>query len=159
MKRLPRGGVEQAILMKTLFFTLATLTAGVDSAHAELFSPSVLPGAVIGGVAGAVIGNNAGGHHGGSDGAVIGAIAGGLIGAAVDHSRPADRYYVPASAPACPPPVTYYVAPAPRVVYAPPARTVYVAPRREVVVVRRDYDHRGYPEHRYERDYRRDNCR
>ena len=46
---------RHGVRMKTLLFALATLTAGVGSAHAGLFSPSVVPGAIIGGTAGAII--------------------------------------------------------------------------------------------------------
>lgn len=141
--------------MKSLLIALVTITAGAGIGRAELFSPSVLPGAVIGGVAGAVIGNNSG-HHG-ADGAIIGAVAGGLIGAAIDQDHSSRGYYAE-------PPVrnscetTVYVRPAPRVIYvpAPPPRVVYVQPRGEVIVRSYDrHDERG----RYEQSHYRDDRR
>lgn len=158
VKRFGAGRVEQGN-MKTLLFALATLAAGAGSAHAELFSPSVVPGAIIGGVAGAVIGNNSGSHRGG-DGAVIGAIAGGVIGAAIDSDRYEgryqtrgydERYYSPAPVARCEPPVVYREAP--RVVYVQPApRVVYVQPRHEVIIRRDDRHHNDY--RRYDHDSR-----
>ena len=75
--------------MKKTLFALCVASLAAGSAHAQLFRPSVVDGAVLGGVAGAIIGNNSGGRHGG-EGAVIGAVAGALLGAAVDQpvSRP-----------------------------------------------------------------------
>lgn len=145
--------------MKTLLFALATLTAGVGSAHAGLFSPSVLPGAIIGGTAGAIIGNNSNGHHG-PEGALIGAIAGGLIGGAIDNDRDGVRRYETTTVYTSCAPTVVYRAPAPRVVYVPaPRRTVvYVAPRREVIVrhdVRVDHREARRDDRHDRRDHRR----
>ena len=60
------------------------------TAHAQLFSPESLGGAVLGGVLGGVIGNNSG-HHGGT-GAAIGAGAGFLLGALMGEERRQDEY-------------------------------------------------------------------
>ena len=70
----------------TLLLGLALVT--LAPAHAQIFRPSAVNGAVIGGLAGAVIGNNSGSlHHNAWRGAAIGATTGLLIGAAIDDSR------------------------------------------------------------------------
>jgi|GEM_PF-3208003 len=161
MKRLGGTGVKLSTLMKSLIIALVTLTAGAGVGRAELFSPNVVPGAILGGVAGAVIGNNSG-HHG-SDGAIIGAVAGGLIGAAIDQDRSDTRYYSETryySAPPAPPvcePREVYVQSAPRVVCASAPRVVYVEPRREVIIRRDDcradygrYDRYHYADRRHD---------
>lgn len=72
--------------MKTFAFcfSLAVCTLA-PSAHAQLFGPETLRGAVWGGAAGAVIGHNDGRH--GWEGAAYGAAAGALIGTWVGESR------------------------------------------------------------------------
>jgi uncharacterized protein YcfJ len=71
--------------MKTLLsLGLAALT--LTSAHAQIFGPRALDGALLGGIAGAVIGHNSGSlSHNGWQGAAIGAGVGALIGAANDR--------------------------------------------------------------------------
>lgn len=71
--------------MKTLLsLGLAALT--LTSAHAQIFGPRALDGALLGGIAGAVIGHNSGSlSHNGWQGAAIGAGVGALIGAANDQ--------------------------------------------------------------------------
>lgn len=71
--------------MKTLLsLGLAALT--LSSAHAQIFGPRAVDGALLGGIAGAVIGHNSGSlSHNGWQGAAIGAGVGALIGAAHDH--------------------------------------------------------------------------
>ncbi len=148
--------------MKSLIIALLMVTAGAGLARAELFSPRVVPGAVIGGVTGAIIANNSG--HRSADGAIIGAVAGGLIGAAIDQNRAHHRSYSgQSSRQYCEAPVVYSRR-APRVVYvpAPPRRIVYVEPRREVVVVRDHAHHRhdrshhrhGHGDRRFDRGHR-----
>src|ERR1051325_4628467 len=72
--------------MKTLVVTLSLALAGVSSAHAQMFRPSVGGSAAVGAIAGGLIG----GHNGDrwAEGAVIGAAAGALIGAAVSQPEP-----------------------------------------------------------------------
>jgi hypothetical protein len=72
--------------MKTMLVTLSLALAGVSSAQAQMFRPSVGNGAVLGAVAGGLIG----GHNGDrwAEGAVIGAAAGALIGAALTPQEP-----------------------------------------------------------------------
>jgi hypothetical protein len=72
--------------MKTLLVTVSIALAGVSSAHAQIFRPSVGGGAVVGAVAGGLIG----GHNGDrwAEGAVIGGVAGALIGAAMTPQEP-----------------------------------------------------------------------
>src|SRR5688572_33458747 len=73
--------------MKTLLVTVSIALAGVSTAQAQIFRPSVGSGAVVGAVAGGLIG----GHNGDrwAEGAVIGAAAGALIGAAMTPAQPA----------------------------------------------------------------------
>jgi len=143
--------------MKTLILTLSLAAAGVSTAHAQLYSPTVTRSAVLGGIAGAIIGGHNNDRWG--EGAIIGAAAGALLGAALD--QPCDRAvvacppqvvgprYVAACQPApvvCATPTVIRVAPAPRVVYVNP-RASYVAPcyvpRAPVVVVNPRGHHRG----------------
>lgn len=87
--------------MKTLLITVSVALAGMSSAQAQVFRPSVGNGAVVGAVAGGLIG----GHNGDrwAEGAVIGGVAGALIGAAltpqqpVYQTQPAVVYQTPAS--------------------------------------------------------------
>ncbi len=87
--------------MKTLLVTVSLAVAGISSAHAQVFRPSVGNGAVVGAVAGGLIG----GHNGDrwAEGAIIGGVAGALIGAAISpqqpvyHSPPPVVYQTPAS--------------------------------------------------------------
>jgi hypothetical protein len=54
-------------------------------AHAQIFGPRAVDGALLGGIAGAVIGHNSGSlSHNGWQGAAIGAGVGALLGAAAD---------------------------------------------------------------------------
>ncbi len=149
---LPRLTAE----MKTLLVTVSLAVAGISSAHAQVFRPSVGNGAVVGAVAGGLIG----GHNGDrwAEGAIIGGVAGALIGAAIApqqpvyHSAPPVVYQTPANygqqvyAPSGTTvvqnaPVVYEQAPAqvvqsaPQVVYVESApRVVYVpAPAPRVV--------------------------
>jgi len=86
--------------MKTLLVTVSLAVAGISSAHAQVFRPSVGNGAVVGAVAGGLIG----GHNGDrwAEGAIIGGVAGALIGAALSpqqpvyHSAPPVVYQTPA---------------------------------------------------------------
>ena len=73
--------------MKTLLVTVSLAVAGVSSAQAQIFRPSVGNSAVVGAVAGGLIG----GHNGDrwAEGAVIGAAAGALVGAALTTQEPA----------------------------------------------------------------------
>ncbi len=72
--------------MKTLLVSVSLALAGVATANAQVFRPSVGSGAVVGAVAGGLIG----GHNGDrwAEGAVIGAAAGALIGAVLDRPEP-----------------------------------------------------------------------
>lgn len=75
----------------TVVLCFATLLS--VSAHAQLFRPETVNGAILGGVAGAVIGNNSGDlHHNGARGAAIGAATGAVIGSAVGQSRESAEY-------------------------------------------------------------------
>lgn len=82
--------------MKTLLVTVSLAVAGISSAHAQVFRPSVGSGAVVGAVAGGLIG----GHNGDrwAEGAIIGGVAGALIGAAISPPQPVYQ---------SPPPVVY----------------------------------------------------
>jgi hypothetical protein len=86
--------------MKTLLVTVSLALAGVSTANAQIFRPSVGGSAVVGAVAGGLIG----GHNGDrwAQGAVIGGVAGALIGAALTpqepvYSAPPPVYQSPAS--------------------------------------------------------------
>jgi hypothetical protein len=72
--------------MKTILVTVSLALAGVSTAQAQIFRPSVGSSAVVGAVAGGLIG----GHNGDrwAEGAVIGAAAGALIGAAITPREP-----------------------------------------------------------------------
>ena len=72
--------------MKTILVTVSLALAGVSTAQAQIFRPSVGGSAVVGAVAGGLIG----GHNGDrwAEGAVIGAAAGALIGAAMTPQEP-----------------------------------------------------------------------
>ncbi|MBC8008685.1 MAG: glycine zipper 2TM domain-containing protein [Burkholderiales bacterium] len=122
--------------MKTTFLALLALMVGSVGAHAQVFRPAVVNGAVLGGIAGAVIGNNSGNHNG-AQGALIGAVAGGLLGAAYDNSQRSTGYSV-VTAP--PPPTVVYEQPAPvydyRTVEVRTGPTRYVYRPAPVVVVR-----------------------
>ncbi len=150
--------------MKTLLLTLSLAAAGVSTASAQTYSPTVARSTVLGGIAGALIGGH--NHDRWAEGAVIGAAAGAILGTVVDqapapvaYAQPQVVYAQPqvvngSCAPApqatqvvyvsSPPPVqVVQVAPAPRVVYVngyAPARC-YVAPA-PVVVVRPGHHHR-----------------
>ncbi len=140
--------------MKTLLVTVSLAIAGMSSAHAQVFRPSVGSGAVVGAVACGLIG----GHNGDrwAQGAIIGGVAGALIGAAISPQHPA--YHTP-------PPVVYhtpggygqqvytqpgttvvhdapmvqnapvYYEQAPQVVHAAPPQVVYVESAPRVVYV------------------------
>lgn len=71
--------------MKT-FLTLGFALFAFSSAHAQIFRPQAVNGALLGGLAGAIIGNNSGSHNAWR-GAAIGAGAGLLIGSAIDDAR------------------------------------------------------------------------
>ena len=141
--------------MKTLLLTLSLATAGVSTAQAEIYRPSIVrETTVLGAVAGALIG----GHNNDrwAEGAVIGAAAGALVGVAVDNSRPVYR-----SREIRAPYYRTVVTPAPRVVYVDPyPRAVIV--RRPVVYISNDRSHRhhhgrGHGPNRHDRrDHRRD---
>jgi hypothetical protein len=79
-------GDRLSIEMKTLLVTVSLALAGVSTANAQVFRPSVGGSAVVGAVAGGLIG----GHNGDrwAQGAVIGAAAGALIGAAMQPQEP-----------------------------------------------------------------------
>src|SRR5687767_3249236 len=86
--------------MKTILVTVSLALAGVSTAQAQIFRPSVGGSAVVGAVAGGLIG----GHNGDrwAEGAVIGAAAGALIGAAITprepvYTTPPPVYQAPAS--------------------------------------------------------------
>ncbi|HEY8932705.1 MAG TPA: YMGG-like glycine zipper-containing protein [Rariglobus sp.] len=121
--------------MKKTLLALCVASLAAGSAHAQLFRPSVIDGAILGGVAGAIIGNNSGGRHGG-EGAAIGAVAGALVGAAID--QPAARPVVVTAPPPvyCPPPApaVVYVEPAPVYCPPPPPHSVVVYYPRTVTV-------------------------
>lgn len=73
----------------TLSLCLALVAFG--SAHAQVFRPEAVNGAILGGIAGGIIGHNSGDlRHNGWKGAAIGSAAGLLIGQAVGDAR-ADR--------------------------------------------------------------------
>jgi hypothetical protein len=73
--------------MKTLL-SLAVALVAFAPAHAQIFRPAAVNGALLGGLAGAIIGNNSGSlHHNAWQGAAIGAGAGLLIGSAIDADR------------------------------------------------------------------------
>jgi hypothetical protein len=141
--------------MKTLLLTLSLATAGVSTAQAEIYRPSIVrETTVLGAVAGALIG----GHNNDrwAEGAIIGAAAGALVGVAVDNSRPA-YYGREIRAPYHRPVVRH----APRVVYVDPyPRAVIVG--RPVVYISNDRSHRhhhgrGHGHYRHDRrDHRRD---
>lgn len=154
--------------MKTLLITLSLAAAGVSTAHAQLYSPTVTRSAVLGGIAGALIGGH--NHDRWGEGAIIGAAAGALLGAAVEQPQPrAVVYRQPQMVSVAPqvtpapyvgdyqptqvvyvsnPPVQYVqVASAPQVVYVSgyaPAYAPYCAPRAPVVIV----NPRGHHHHR-----------
>lgn len=86
--------------MKTLLVTVSIALAGVGTAHAQMFRPSVGNGAVVGAIAGGLIGGHSGDRW--AEGAVIGGVAGALIGAALNPperviSAPPPVYQAPAS--------------------------------------------------------------
>lgn len=70
--------------MKTLISFGVMLLAMAAAAHAQVFRPQTVNGALVGGLAGAVIGNNSGDHNG-ARGAALGALAGGLIGSTMGN--------------------------------------------------------------------------
>jgi hypothetical protein len=138
--------------MKTLLLTLSLALAGVGTAQAEFYRPSIVrETTVLGAVAGALIG----GHNNDRwvEGAVIGAAAGALVGVAVDNSHPGYRgreirpYY------------PEVVSHGPRVVYVDPYPRYVV--RRPVVYISSDHHRhhhgRGHGHYRHDRrDHRRD---
>lgn len=69
-------------ILPALFLFPALLTS---PAHAQLFGPESMGGAVLGGIAGGVIGHNNGRRN--AEGAAIGAGAGALLGAIVGSER------------------------------------------------------------------------
>ncbi len=72
--------------------SLCLALAALSSAHAQIFRPEAVNGALLGGIAGAVIGHNSGSlNHNGWQGAAIGAGAGYLLGQAVGASNDAAR--------------------------------------------------------------------
>lgn len=117
-RRLLRG------MKKPMLVFLLVAIAAIP-AHAELFRPSVVQGAVLGGIAGAVIGHNSGRH--GGEGAAIGAVAGALIGAAVDRPEPRAIITAPPQV-AYAPPAVYCPPPPPRVVHVYSAPVYMAAP-------------------------------
>jgi uncharacterized protein YcfJ len=79
--------------MKTAISLCLALLA-LSSAHAQIFRPEAVNGALLGGVAGAVIGNNSGDlRHNAWKGAAIGAGAGLILGEAVGNARDTNRNY------------------------------------------------------------------
>jgi hypothetical protein len=73
--------------MKTALSLCLALVA-LAPAHAQIFRPAAVNGALLGGLAGAIIGNNSGSlHHNAWQGAAIGAGTGLLLGAALDDGR------------------------------------------------------------------------
>ena len=138
-----------SLCMKKTLLALCVVSLAAGSAHAQLFRPSIVEGALLGGAAGAIIGHNS--DHRTGEGAAIGALAGALIGAALDNrsearpvvvspppqvvAAPAPQVVYVYETPACPPPP-----PAPVVVYYPRTVTVYSSgyacpPPRRVVYV------------------------
>ena len=142
--------------MKTILLSLSLAVAGVSTAHAQIYSPTVTRSAVLGGIAGALIGGH--NHDRWGEGALIGAAAGALLGAAVEQPQyvPAGSYatsYQPARVVYVnSPPIQYVpVAPAPQVVYLNSYAPAYCAPayvapcyvpRAPVVVVNSRGHHR-----------------
>lgn len=145
--------------MKTILLALSLAAAGVSSAHAQLFQPTITRDTVLGAVAGALIGGH--NHDRWAEGAVIGAAAGALVGATVDQPRTVVYSQPPVtvmraapvvvtSAPqvvyveqAPPVRVVRVVQPAPVVYYAAPPAVVVVAPTRYYVSPRYAYGY-GY---------------
>ncbi|MBS0664081.1 MAG: hypothetical protein JSR48_12515 [Verrucomicrobia bacterium] len=141
--------------MKTLLLTLSLAAAGVSTASAQVYSPTVARSTVLGSIAGALIGGH--NHDRWAEGAIIGAAAGAILGSVVDQpvaysqpqvvgapcavqTQPAQVVYVNT-----PPPVrVVQVAPAPRVVYVNgyASAPCYVAPA-PVVVIRPNQHHRA----------------
>ena len=72
--------------MKSYLFALSLATAGVSTAHAQVYQPAVDNSSLLGGIVGAVIGGH--NHDRWGEGAIIGAAAGALIGVASQPSRP-----------------------------------------------------------------------
>jgi uncharacterized protein YcfJ len=73
--------------MKTTFSLCLSFVA-LTSAHAQIFRPEAVNGAVLGGIAGAVIGNNSGDlRHNAWRGAAIGAGAGLIAGEAIGNAN------------------------------------------------------------------------
>ena len=138
--------------MKTILLSLSLAVAGVSTAHAQIYSPTVTRSAVLGGMAGALIGGH--NHDRWGEGALIGAAAGALLGAAVEQPQyvPAGSYQPARVVYVNSPPVQYVpVAPAPQVVYvnsyapaygAPVYVTPCYVPRTSVVVVNPRGHHR-----------------
>lgn len=134
--------------MKTILLALSLAAAGVGSAHAQLFQPTLTRDTVLGAVAGALIGGH--NHDRWAEGAVIGAATGALVGATVDQPRTVvyrqpPVVVVPAATVVAPVPQVVYieqappvrvvrvVQPAPVVYYTPPPAVVVVAPTRYYV--------------------------
>lgn len=148
--------------MKTLLATLSVALAGVSTANAQYYRPSIVRDTtVVGAVAGALIGGHNNDHW--AEGAIIGAAAGALVGAAVDQSQPV-VYRSNAIAPVAVVPNAPVVgAPAPAVVYVnqPAPEVVYVDPYPQTVVVGRPIVHfstgwgYGYPRWGYGHHYSR----
>jgi hypothetical protein len=144
-------------IMKTILLALSLAAAGVSSAHAQLFQPTLARDTVLGAVAGALIGGH--NHDRWAEGAAIGAAAGALVGATVDQPRAVVYRQAPVTVitpapvvaqapqvvyvePAAPVRVVRVVQPAPVVYYA-PAPVVVVAPTRYYVSPRSAYGYRG----------------
>lgn len=152
--------------MKKLFLVLAALTAGLGSASAQIYRPSVVgQTTVLGAVAGALIGGH--NHDRWAEGAIIGAAAGAVVGAIADDQRQQRVVYTqsayghpgfqPVATVPCAPVIG---APAPQVVYVNPApqRVVYVDSYPAPVVVRRPvvYVSTGWGFHYGNSGYRHD---
>ena len=140
--------------MKTLLLTLSLATAGVSSAQAEIYRPSIVrETTVLGAVAGALIGGH--NHDRWAEGAIIGAAAGALVGVAVDQSRPVRYSSREIRAPHYGPVIRH----APRVVYVDPSPRAVIV-RRPVVYIanNRSYHHHHHGRGHYRHD-RRDHRR
>jgi hypothetical protein len=85
--------------MKTILSLGLALMALVP-AHAQIFRPEAVNGALLGGIAGAIIGNNSGSlRHDAWRGAAIGAGAGLILGSALGDARDRDGWYGSSPAP------------------------------------------------------------
>lgn len=77
--------------MKTLILISAVAVLWAGSAHAQLFTPESVGGALLGGVVGGVVGHNQDRHT--AEGAAIGAGAGLLLGQLLHNHRHETGYY------------------------------------------------------------------